>query len=174
MISRRNFLKALAAGFVVSPFRKTWASHVPDKKLNIHNIHTGESLKIVYCENGVYDPQALGDINYLLRCHYTNEVKPIDLKTLDLLSNIQQVAGRGKQTEIISGYRSPSYNRRLKDMGRKGVSNHSLHMEGLALDINFPGMSTGELFRIAKSFGSGGVGHYPDFVHIDSGRVRYW
>ncbi len=174
MISRRNFLKALAAGVVINPFRRAMASQGVDRSLNMYNTHTGESLKATYCSNGVYDPQVLGEINHLLRCHYTNEVKEIDPKVLDLLSNIQEVAGKGKQTKIISGYRSPSYNQHLRDMGSKGVSGHSLHMKGMALDINIPGMGTGELFRLAKTFQSGGVGHYPEFVHIDAGRVRYW
>lgn len=174
MISRRNFLKILAAGMVTNPFSRAMASQKVDRSLNMYNTHTGESLKITYCVNGVYDPQALGEINHLLRCHYTNEVRQIDPKVLDLLSNIQAVAGQGKQTKIISGYRSPSYNDHLRDMGRRGVASQSLHMKGLALDINLPGMSTREIFQLAKSFGVGGVGHYPEFVHIDAGRVRYW
>ncbi|NTU42047.1 MAG: DUF882 domain-containing protein [Nitrospirales bacterium] len=176
MISRRNFLKALAAGVVISPFRprRAMASQEREKILSIFNIHTGESLKIAYCERGVYDPQALDTINHLLRCHYTNEVKPIDVKVLNLLSDIQSAVGRERQVKIISGYRSPEYNDHLRDMGRKGVSGRSLHMQGLAIDFRIPGMGTGELFSLAKSFGVGGVGHYPEFVHIDAGKVRYW
>jgi len=32
----------------------------------------------------------------------------------------------------------------------------------------------GELYRTARAFAAGGVGKYPEFVHIDVGRVRYW
>ena len=36
------------------------------------------------------------------------------------------------------------------------------------------GVHMPELFRAAKSFSSGGVGLYREFVHIDVGPVRYW
>ncbi|MEW6740452.1 MAG: DUF882 domain-containing protein [Nitrospirota bacterium] len=176
MISRRNFLKAVAAGIAaVYPFKNAMASQktAPEKTLNMYNTHTGESINIKYYASGIYDPDALNEINYLLRDHYTNEVKAIDVKTLDLLCDIKDIFGKGKQVKIISGYRSFEYNEYLRSLGRR-VSKNSLHLQGIAIDFEIPGVSNHELYRIAKSFGAGGVGHYPEFVHIDTGRIRYW
>ncbi|MCL4537823.1 MAG: DUF882 domain-containing protein [Nitrospirae bacterium] len=173
MISRRGFIKAIAAGMAILPFKKALASSKTERMLNLHNTHTGESVNIKYYDSGIYDPDALNEINYLLRDHYTNEVKAIDVKALDLLCNIKDIFGKDKQVKIISGYRSFEYNEYLRSLGRR-VSKNSLHLHGLAIDFVIPGVSNYELFRIAKSFGVGGVGHYPEFVHIDTGRIRYW
>ncbi|MDI6801659.1 MAG: DUF882 domain-containing protein [Thermodesulfovibrionales bacterium] len=173
MISRRSFLKVLAAGAAVYPFKNAMAAKKNEKILNLHNTHTGENLEIKYCISGAYDHEALNEINYFLRCHYANEIKTLDVKLLDLLSEIQNIAGKDKQAQIISGYRSVAYNEYLRGIG-KGVSKNSLHLQGLAIDFTISGVSNHELFRIAKSFAAGGVGLYPEFVHIDTGRIRYW
>ena len=57
-----------------------------------------------------------------------------------------------------------------------GVSSHSLHMEGRAIDVRPTGMTTTALRDLALARQAGGVGYYPqsDFVHVDTGRVRSW
>jgi len=203
MISRRNFMKALVAGIAYNPFKKVFASKskesnhtefppthpwergaeedlkggkrefLDDKILNMYNIHTSESLNIKYYSSGVYDRNALNKINYFLRCHYTNEVKEIDIKVLDLLCNIKNIVDKDKKVYIISGYRSAAYNEFLIRQGRN-VSKNSLHLQGLAIDFSIEEVNTYELSRIARSLAAGGVGKYPEFVHIDVGRLRYW
>lgn len=185
MVSRRGFLKALAAGalwhtitsfgssFGSSFGRTAFASAPPERSLSLYNIHTGERLSVAYFVNGSYDPAAVQSIDYLLRCHYTDEVKAIDVRTLDILAEVVRRSGKNGEVRIISGYRSPAYNDHLLSIGR-GVSRNSLHLQGVAIDFALPGASTRDLFAIARSLGSGGVGYYPDFVHIDTGRVRYW
>ncbi len=200
MISRREFFKALIAGTAFYPFRNAFASisnppsPLPDGRqagpfsppqaegkggvageriLKMYNIHTGESLNIKYYSSGNYDLKALDEINYFLRCHYTNEVKEIDIRSLNLLCDIKDIVGKEKEIQIISGYRSIAYNELLISQGRN-VSRNTLHLQGLAIDFSIEGVSNKGLSRIAKSFSAGGVGKYPEFVHIDVGRVRYW
>jgi len=173
MISRRNFLRALLAGAVVLPFKKVLASQRSEKILNMYNIHTGERLNINYYSSGVYDRDAIDKINYFLRCHYTNEVEDIDIRVLDLLCDIKDTVGKEKEIQIISGYRSVAYNDLLIKQG-KNVTKNSLHLYGLAIDFSIDGIKSDRLFRIAKSFEAGGVGKYPEFIHIDVGRIRYW
>ncbi len=192
MISRRNFFKALIAGSAFYPFKKVFASkniendlplpfisregkqEFPNEKiLNMYNVHTDERLNITYCSSGVYDRDAIDKINYFLRCHYTNEVKEIDVSLLDLLCDIHDVVGKDREVQIISGYRSTLYNKFLISQGRN-VSRNSFHLQGLAIDFAVEGISNDRLSKIAKSFSAGGVGKYPEFIHIDVGRVRYW
>jgi uncharacterized protein YcbK (DUF882 family) len=49
-------------------------------------------------------------------------------------------------------------------------------MQGKALDIRLPGTPLKELHRLACEAKAGGVGLYTgsNFVHIDTGNVRYW
>ena len=173
MITRRNFLQVIAAAAVFYPFRKVLASDNAERRLNLYNIHTDESLDITYFSGGRYDFEALGKINHLLRCHYNNQVKTIDIGVLDLLCEVKNRLGTDKEIQIISGYRSPGYNDYLRSLGRH-VAKNSLHMKGLAIDFSIKGFDMSSLSKTAKSFFAGGVGLYPEFVHIDTGPVRYW
>jgi uncharacterized protein YcbK (DUF882 family) len=76
---------------------------------------------------------------------------------------------------VISGYRSPTTNARLR-RHRKGVAKHSLHIQGKAVDICLPSHNLASVRRAAIALQGGGVGYYPrsNFVHVDTGRVRYW
>lgn len=174
MISRRNFMKATVAG-ILSFYtnKKAYAGFYEERILNMHNIHTKENLNIKYFDSGTYIPDALQRINNFLRCHFTNEIKDIDIRLLDLLSKIQRMFGLDRQFHVVSGYRSLEYNEYLRSIGRR-VSKNSLHLLGLAVDIFIPGINNSELFSMAKTFEAGGVGLYPEFVHIDTGRKRYW
>ena len=77
--------------------------------------------------------------------------------------------------QIISGYRSPATNAAMHERS-SGVASHSLHMQGMATDIRIEGVQLAHLRRAALDLGRGGVGFYPqsNFVHVDTGRVRYW
>ena len=57
-----------------------------------------------------------------------------------------------------------------------GVARKSLHQVGMAIDIRVPGRRLRDLRRAAFVLKAGGVGYYPRsrFVHVDTGRVRYW
>ena len=173
MISRRIFLKTLLTAAVCYPFKNVFAYQNKDRILNMYNIHTDESFYAVYSSSGVYDPDAIDRINYFLRCHYTNEIMPIDIKVIDLLCDIKDRCGRNREITIISGYRSSLYNNYLRRQGRK-VSKNSLHLEGRAIDFTIEGISNKKITYIAKSFMAGGVGKYPEFVHIDVGDLRCW
>ena len=179
--SRRDFFKVsfFAATLTLLRPRLSWgktASALPSAPLSLFNTHTGESLSVAYrTAAGDYNPTALSALDRLLRCHYTDEIHPIDPRTLDYLAILDQQLGGGNDIHIISAYRSPRYNSLLQSKGR-GVATHSLHMEGRALDVRIPGVQLDRLKETALLLGRGGVGYYPrpDFVHIDSGPFRRW
>lgn len=173
MMSRRSFLKTVLSASTVLPFKKAFAGQKAERSLKLYNIHTEENIDVTYYASWEYIPDAVEKINHLLRCHYTDKVKEIDIRLLNLLSDIREVVGRDKELTIISGYRSPEYNEYLMKVGRRVVKD-SLHTQGLAIDFSIDGISAGRLSEIAKSFALGGVGKYPEFVHIDTGRIRYW
>lgn len=178
-VSRRGFLAAglVATAVCFLPYRAVAAvSKVfsTERALSFYNIHTGENMKATYWQ-GTYVPQALADINYILRDYRTGEVKEIDTDLLDLLFALHQKLGSKNPFNIISGYRSPETNSLLSIMS-KGVANNSLHIHGKAIDIRLPGHELKTLQRAAADLRRGGVGYYPlsDFVHVDVGRIRYW
>ena len=178
--SRRRFLKLgtlLAAGLVMP--QPLYAIPRPEEKetrvLKLYNTHTRERLDVCYARSGKIDRDAIQEVNTILRDHRTDEIHPIDLRLLDLLHAIRLEAGGESCLHIISGYRSPTTNARLRRRST-GVAKKSLHMRGHAADIRIPRIGTAKLRDIALGLARGGVGYYPksDFVHVDIGRVRSW
>ncbi len=146
-----------------------------DGLITLHNLHLDEVLAIHYKNpDGSYNFMAVDEINQVLRCRMTQEVHPMSLELIALVDQIQDHFG-GKQIEVISGYRSPEFNKQLFNTGHK-VAKQSQHMQGHAMDIRIEGVPTKELREYAVSLNVGGVGFYPhdEFVHVDVGRVRYW
>lgn len=183
-LDRRAFLGlgAFAAAAAFSPVRAQAAPASPNKSavrtLSFFNTHTGERVTSAYCCDGRYEPEALKQINHILRDFRTNEVKPIDPRLLDLLHELGGTLESDAPFHIISGYRSPHTNAALRARGGAdtGVASKSLHMVGKAIDIRVPGVKLDHLRAAARSLKLGGVGYYPssNFVHVDTGRVRYW
>jgi uncharacterized protein YcbK (DUF882 family) len=189
MNQRRSFLKSsvVLASVLGTPAvsraaaQPAAAAPVPpaaapgERILRLHNTHTGESLRTVFWAEGQFIPDALQDINKLLRDHRNNQVAQIDPQLLVLLDRISAQFGDHPTFQVISGYRSPETNEMLHE-NTSGVAKHSLHMEGKAIDVRIAGQDLAKLHKMAMAARAGGVGYYPDsqFVHMDVGRVRYW
>jgi uncharacterized protein YcbK (DUF882 family) len=159
------------------PERAPWTP-ARERELAFFNTHTGERLTTTYCCNGEYQPDALERINFILRDFRVNEIKPIDPKLLDLLHELRAALSVDSPYHVISGYRSPQTNAMLRARGGadSGVASGSMHMVGRAIDIRVPGVELDHLREAARSLKLGGVGFYPssNFVHVDTGRVRFW
>ncbi|GAB4490320.1 MAG: DUF882 domain-containing protein [Thermodesulfovibrionales bacterium] len=174
MIGRRGFLAGTAAfAALAAPLGRAFASAPLKRSLRLVNVHTDESLDVTYYDDGVYDYEALEKLYRLLRCHHTDEVKPIDIRLFDLLCDIRDRAAYSHEIEIISGYRSAEYNDFLRRRSRR-VARDSYHLYGLAVDFAMPGVRNRDIWHLARSFYAGGVGGYRSFVHVDVGPVRYW
>lgn len=175
--SRRGLVKGLAIGSLALAARPALAAPVPAVKiLSFENLHTGERLKnVAYYERGRYLPDALKEINHVLRDHRNDEIHAMDKQLLNILHLLHGKLESHTPFQIISGYRSPASNAML-NRNSTGVAKKSLHMEGKAADIRLSDRSLTEVRTAALAMGLGGVGFYPasNFVHVDSGRVRNW
>jgi len=147
-------------------------------ELKMTNLHTGESLNIVYRIGNTYIPEALEKLNYFLRDHNTQDVVDYSPKEFDVLHAMMARLGRlNSVINVVCGYRTPETNAELRQNSpQTGVAEHSQHMEGHAIDLRVPGVSTVQLRNAALSLKAGGVGYYPvsQFVHVDVGPVREW
>jgi len=93
----------------------------------------------------------------------------------NLVENVQYCADNlqalrdkvGKPISVISGYRNPSYNKKINGATR------SYHMTGLAADIKVTGMKPAEVASIIEDLitsgkmKQGGLGTYKKFTHYD-------
>jgi uncharacterized protein YcbK (DUF882 family) len=145
------------------------------RRLFLHNLHTGETLKTVYWEGGAYVDDALAEARRVLRDWRNGQQHEMDPELLDLFHDLRTRLDVDRPFQIISGYRSPVTNAALHARS-SGVATHSLHMQGKATDLRVEGVELRHLRRAALDLKRGGVGFYPvsNFVHVDTGRVRQW
>ena len=101
----------------------------------------------------------------------------------DLVENVQKLANNlqvlrdtiGKPIHVVSGYRNPTYNKRI------GGAKRSYHMKAMAADIRVNGMTPKaikaaiEILITEGKMEQGGIGLYKTFVHYDNrGRRSRW
>ncbi len=178
-MNRRIFLQSAAAlassSVVPAAFAKATPAQELSKSLHLYNIHTGEFVKTTFKQQGQFDSESLSELDHLLRDHRSGESTLISRALFEDIHTLQQLFKPNQAIEIISGYRSPKTNERLRAMGHN-VAKRSLHMQGKAVDIRIPGASLKQVRQAALSLKSGGVGYYPKsgFIHLDVGRVRQW
>jgi len=178
-IDRREFLKKSVAAAAVLAFPNIVlakkSSHAPSKTLSLYNIHTSEKVEATFWENGRYLQEEIERLNHLLRDFRTGDVHPMDTALFETLHDLKGAVGSSAPFHIISGYRSPKTNNALRKVS-SGVAKRSLHMQGRAIDLNLPGTRLDILRLAARELRRGGVGYYPKsgFIHLDTGRIRYW
>lgn len=145
-------------------------------RLRLLHIHTGERLDIVYRYGNAYDLEAQLRLNRYLRDYRTGDVYQYDARVLDLLHDLLVSLGQpDAEIDVLCGYRTPRTNEALRAHGH-GVAQHSLHMQGMAIDIRIPGIPASKVRDAALRLRRGGVGYYAasNFVHVDVGRIRRW
>lgn len=141
----------------------------PRHLVNVFNTWTHEWLAI--------DPTALPAqpiVDAFLRDHYTNESMPMEPKLVGILASAA-TSFHVDTLFIVSGFRHPKYNLLLRKKGHQ-VARDSNHTHGNAVDFYLAGVPVPRLHRWAQDQHLGGVGLYlgSGFVHMDTGRVRYW
>jgi uncharacterized protein YcbK (DUF882 family) len=179
-VSRRRFLAtaAMAAPVLLVPglaSAEGAGNMAPTRVLSFVHTHTSERLTLEYFTRGRYLPDALAELNRLLRDFRTGDITAIDPNLFDLLHQLQVRTGATRPYQVISGYRSPATNAALRQRS-EGVASGSLHMSGRAIDIRVDDVPLSRLRDSALDLRLGGVGYYPgsNFVHVDTGRVRRW
>jgi len=175
--SRRRFLQ-LGLGLsstLVIPTAFARHTKAVDRKLALHNLHTGETVQATYWAEGEYQLSELAEINRILRDHRTGDVIDMDPQLVNLLHLLHETVDGKKPFDVISGYRSPMTNATLQKKS-SGVAKKSFHMLGKAIDVTLPGRDLAKLNSAALALNAGGVGYYPksDFIHVDTGPVRSW
>lgn len=179
LISRRSFLNLssmAAAGALLLPSSKSVANVLSSERtLSFHNVHTDEELTIRCCPEKDYDRETRLRFSSLLRDHHADEVREMDPGLIDIFFALSAFTGSTGTFKILSGYRSPETNSWLRRFSH-GVAEHSMHIEGKAVDIRMDDLSVSEIRQAGMALAMGGVGYYPrsDFVHLDTGRIRHW
>jgi uncharacterized protein YcbK (DUF882 family) len=175
--SRREVL-GLAGSVAASALfgaRDAFAARQRDRALSLYAVHTGEHLAITYFAAGAYQPDALLAVNHLLRDRYTDATHDIDAGLLDQVHRLRATLESRAAVHVVCGYRSAETNARERLL-RQGVSSHSLHVDGRAIDLYLADRTLADVRTAALGLRAGGVGYYPtsNFVHLDTGPIRTW
>ncbi len=160
------------SGFATSP-----VAAGDERAIALYNIHTKETLSLVFKRDGKYVPEALEKFNAFMRDWRRDVSTKMDPALLDLMWDIHRELKSQRPVYIISGHRSGATNERMRKAGG-GQAKQSRHITGQAADIHFPDVDVKQLRNSALVREKGGVGYYPTsaipFVHIDTGNVRHW
>ena len=90
---------------------------------------------------------------------------------LDYLQDRLKPDGR---ITIVSGYRSPVYNTRIRQQGALAAK-ASLHQYGMAADLVLEGVPSKTVWETVQTLSFGGAGYYHGkTVHVDTGPARSW
>lgn len=141
----------------------------PARLVNLYNTWTHEWLAV---EPNAAPPAAL--VDRFLRDHFTNSPRPMEPKLLRILLSAA-TSFQSDTVMVVSAFRHPKYNLILRKKGHQ-VARDSQHTHGTAVDFYIPRVTTQQLHAWAKAQAIGGVGLYLDsgFVHMDTGKIRFW
>ena len=168
---------AIAALFAVLGAQAPTANSDRARTISLYNIHTKETVTVLFKQDGKYIPEALEKVNWALRDWRKNEPTKMDPALIDLLWEVHTELGSHEPIHIISGFRSKGTNEMLRrTVG--GQASESRHILGKAADVHFPDVPLKRIRYSALVRERGGVGYYPTsalpFVHLDTDRVRAW
>ena len=179
-ITRRGLLSAFAATAVAAaPTYSKAAGFLRGsgdiRRVRLYSGRTGERLDMIYWVEGHYIKDAVKEVNHFMRDWRTDDVKSIDLRTVDIMAAAHNLLDASEPYMLLSGYRSPKTNAMLRSRSR-GVAKNSLHMQGKAADLRLSSRSVSQMARAAAACNGGGVGKYSgsNFVHMDCGPIRTW
>jgi len=179
-LTRRALLGAFAATtLVAAPTFSKAAGLIRGsgdiRRIRMYSGRTGERIDMIYWIDGKYIKDAVKEVNYFMRDWRSDQVKAIDLRTLDIMAASHNLLESNEPYMLLSGYRSPATNAMLRRRSR-AVAKNSLHMQGQAADLRLSSRSVGQVARAATACHAGGVGRYSrsNFTHMDCGVVRNW
>lgn len=179
-LTRRALLGAFAAtAITAAPTYSNAAGFLRGggdiRRIRMYSGRTGERLDMIYWIDGKYLKDAVKEINYFMRDWRTDQVKDIDLRTVDIMAAAHNLLDVNEPYMLLSGYRSAATNAMLRRRSRR-VAKNSLHIKGQAADLRLASRSVSQVARAATACRAGGVGRYSrsNFVHMDCGVVRTW
>src|SRR5690349_23248370 len=127
LVTRRRVLGTAVAASAVAFIRPAPAISFAPRSVSLYNTHTGEWVRTVYWADGHYIRDAVRDINWVLRDHHSDEVRPMNAGVLDLLGMLRSRLESHDPFLVISGYRSPTTNHRMY-LRHNGVASNSYHI----------------------------------------------
>lgn len=146
-----------------------------DGKINLDTDKSGHVFGGSYRRgDGSYDPTAIMAVHRVFGAPWDTGRMRLSLRLVEFLDYLQDHFRPGARVTIVSGYRSPAYNKAIRRRGALAAK-ASLHQYGMAADFKLEGVDARRIWNFVKKLGFGGTGYYHgDSVHVDVGPARFW
>ena len=165
-----SFLSSIS--FAATPASRYF--YTGDGSINITSAKNGISFKGAYRKDGIYNDAALKTINRIFGAKYGDPPSEISIRFIEFLDYLENHFRPGAKITVVSGFRSPTYNTKLRANG-KLAAKASLHQYGMAADLKIDGVPSDIVWNYVKELGFGGAGFYHGaLVHVDVGPARSW
>jgi uncharacterized protein YcbK (DUF882 family) len=146
-----------------------------DGKIRMISEKNGKGFNGSYrMASGGYDQTALKAICEVFQAPCATGIMSLSLRLIEFIDLLQDRLSPDALITIVSGYRSPEYNTRIRNRGGLAAK-ASLHQYGMAADLKIDGVPARDVWNYVKALGFGGAGYYHgDSLHIDVGPARSW
>jgi uncharacterized protein YcbK (DUF882 family) len=143
--------------------------------LHLKNLRTeGEARIHLLNRDGSFNEKGFDQADQVFGFPTEEKGEHISPRLLFMLSYFSDQVAPGKMVTIESGYRSPDYNKKIRNKGANAAKT-SAHIDGMALDFWLEGVDGKELWEMVRAKNCCGVGHYGGkTIHLDAGRPRFW
>lgn len=168
---RRSFLKNTALLASLSPLGLA-AQNTLTKEAKLHIIRNGTTYKIPFMNDGKLEENGYNELCRIFADLKDRVAVQMDPALFMVLSNAQQWLSDNhinRPIILTSGYRTTHTNN-----ATEGAAFNSMHLYGKAADIKIEGIPSDYLARLLRLCGGSGLGIYPNFVHVDTWKVRHW
>jgi uncharacterized protein YcbK (DUF882 family) len=149
--------------------------HDGDGRLRLVSEKNGQKFEGAYrYSGGGYDETALRAIHRVFGAPFDPAFPRVSLRLIAFLDFLEDRLRPGALITVTSGYRSPEYNRSVRDRGGLAAK-ASLHQYGMAADVMMDGVASKRVWQFVQTLGFGGTGFYHGrSVHVDVGPARSW
>jgi uncharacterized protein YcbK (DUF882 family) len=108
-IGRRSILRLGMAGmasFVANPAAAT-LNGICERKLALHNLHTGETIRTTFWVDGIFQSDTLRDIDFVLRDFRTGDVCAISISSCAISGPATSKKSTRNCSCCCTGFRKP-------------------------------------------------------------------
>lgn len=163
-------LGAMLSQFIVSDASAQGTS-VP---FRVHNPNTDERYSVDLFNGGEWNERSVMICHWVFRDWRDKQVVEMDRKLYAAAYVLQRYFDADGFVQVNSGFRTERTNELLRRMGYRAAP-ESFHLKARAMDLVIPKANSSQVANVAQLFRLGGLGHYPNFTHLDTGPVgRIW
>ena len=134
--------------------------HSGDGWIHLESRKNGAVFKEHYRRaDGSYALEALKSLHRVFDAPFRPDRPLLSLRLIEYLDYLEDQMKPGARIVITSGYRSPAYNRKVRQGGGL-AARASLHQYGMAADLVMAGVPSRKLWERVKAQHFGGAGYY--------------